>query len=41
MKSIASASKNKGPQYYAETLFMAYILAAKDVSELINKIGSD
>jgi hypothetical protein len=41
-EEYASASKTKGPQYSAESLFMALIFQQqKMISELINKIGSD
>jgi hypothetical protein len=41
-EECASASKTKGPQYSAESLFMALIFQQqKMISELIKKIGSD
>jgi hypothetical protein len=41
MKNNASAFKTKGPQYSAESLFMALIFQQqKMISELIKKIGS-
>jgi len=41
-EEYASAFKTKGPQYSAESLFMALILQQqKMIRELINKIGSD
>jgi hypothetical protein len=40
-EEYASASKTKGSQYSAESLFMALIFQQqKMISELINKIGS-
>ena len=41
-EEYASAFKTKGPQYSAESLFMALIFQQqKMISELIKKIGSD
>jgi hypothetical protein len=41
-KEYASAFKTKGPQYSAESLFMALIFQQqKMISELIKKLGSN
>jgi hypothetical protein len=41
-EEYASAFKTKGPQYSAESLFMALIFQQqKMIRELINKMGSD
>ena len=41
-EEYASASKTKGPQYSAESLFVALIFQQqKMIRELIKKIGSD
>jgi hypothetical protein len=42
IEEYASAFKTKGPQYSAESLFMALIFQQqKMISELIKKLGSD